>query len=160
MFYSMSQQTMYAQVSTHYARHACRISLTWHLFYPTLKVPRATYLFTSFNRSTPNSSTPLPPSDPTEKNLPHSSTHQKTAIHLRASWQEVGHFHMELYQIERLLRRSSLSRTCTHSPSISPFVRLHSSAWSGGESRFKSPNWIIPLSSFAIQAHTPTPPQL
>ena len=40
--------------------------------------------------------------------------------------------------------------TCTHSPSISLFVRLHPSAWSGGESRFKSPDWIIPLSSFTI----------
>lgn len=49
---------------------------------------------------------------PPQKHLggppPLSSTHQKAAIHLRARWQEVGHFHMELKQIVLLLRSLTL----------------------------------------------------
>lgn len=120
--------------------------MTFILFYTPGPPESPTY--PSFNRATSTS----PPSRPLGGPPPRfSSTHQKTAIHLRVGWQEVGHFHMELYQIVLLLRYFSLTHTCTHSPSIALFVRLHPSSWSGGESRFKSPKWITPLSSFAIQ---------
>lgn len=147
------KQCIHRWVHTIYAMHTEFTLHTQHLFYSTLWVPQSHQLIPHLTMPRQ----PLPPQTPqrTSPSLLCTSVSSNPFESGLTGSRSFSHGAILDCASHTLFLSHSHTHTCTHSPSISVFVRLHPSASSGGESRFKSPNWIIPLSSFAIQTFFP-----